>query len=213
MRFSAISPDGQTIAFSYQGDIYTVAASGGEARQLTTNPAYDAYPIWSPDGQNIAFASTREGSFDVYLMNRNGGNPTRLTTHSNDELPLAFKDNEHVLFKTKLIPTAQAIVIPRSFPQVYEVSTKGERPRLFSVITMEDISINSRGDVLYHDYKGYEDPFRKHHQSAITRDIWLKRGEQFTQLTKFRGEDRNPVWAADGQSFYYLSEQDGTFNE
>ena len=212
MRFSAISPDGQTIAFSYQGDIYTVAASGGEARQLTTNPAYDAYPIWSPDGQNIAFASTREGSFDVYLMNRNGGNPTRLTTHSNDELPLAFKDNEHVLFKTKLIPTAQAIVIPRSFPQVYEVSTKGERPRLFSVITMEDISINSRGDVLYHDYKGYEDPFRKHHQSAITRDIWLKRGEQFTQLTKFRGEDRNPVWAADGQSFYYLSEQDGTFN-
>ena len=154
MRFSAISPDGQTIAFSYQGDIYTVAASGGEARQLTTNPAYDAYPIWSPDGQNIAFASTREGSFDVYLMNRNGGNPTRLTTHSNDELPLAFKDNEHVLFKTKLIPTAQAIVIPRSFPQVYEVSTKGERPRLFSVITMEDISINSRGDVLYHDYKG-----------------------------------------------------------
>ena len=47
---------------------------------------------------------------------------------------------------------------------VYQVSTKGGRPRMFSVISMEDISINAQGDVLYHDNKGYEDFFRKHHQ-------------------------------------------------
>lgn len=212
LRFSAISPDGKTIAFSYKGDIYTVPSAGGEARQLTTNSAYDAYPVWSPDGNSIAFASTREGSFDVYLMSRNGGAPTRLTTSSNDELPITFSDNEHVLYKAKVMPTAQSIMPTRNFPQVYEVSTKGGRARLFSVITMEDISINSRGDILYHDYKGYEDPFRKHHQSAVTRDIWLTSNGKYTKLTDFRGEDRNPVWAADGQSFYYLSERDGTFN-
>ena len=42
MRYCAISPDGQTIAFSYQGDIYTVPSSGGKARQLTTHPAHDS---------------------------------------------------------------------------------------------------------------------------------------------------------------------------
>ena len=77
---------------------------------------------------------------------------------------------------------------------------------------MEDISINGNGDVLYHDNKGYEDKWRKHHTSPIARDIWLKKDGKFSKLTSFAGEDRNPVWAADGQSYYYLSEQDGTFN-
>ena len=212
MRFCAISPDGKTIAFSYKGDIFTVASTGGEARQLTTNAAYDAYPVWSPDGGSIAFASTREGGFDVWLMSSNGGTPTRLTTHSNDEFPIAFSDNGHVLYRSNIMPTAQFMMSLRNSPQIYEVSTKGGRPHLFSVITMNDLSINSRGDILYHDYKGYEDAFRKHHQSAITRDIWLCSKGKYTKLTTFRGEDRTPVWAPDGQSFYYLSEQDGTFN-
>ena len=213
LRFPAISPDGKTIAFSYKGDLFTVPVTGGQARQLTTNAAYDAYPVWSPDGQHIAFASSREGSLDVWLIARQGGTPQRLTTHSNNERPIAFRDNDHVLYSTSLMATAQTSLLPEStFPQVYEVSTKGGRPRLFSIITMEDISIRANGDMLYHDCKGYEDPFRKHHQSAITRDIWLKSGEQFKRLTTFRGEDRSPVWAPDGQSFYYLTERDGTFN-
>ncbi len=212
MRFCAISPDAQTIAFSYKGDIYTVAATGGEARQLTTNAAYDAYPVWSPDGQQIAFASTREGGFDVYIMSSKGGVPTRLTTHSNNEYPITFRDNDHVLFSSNIIPSAKSIVTPRNFSQVYEVATTGSRPTLYSTMAMEDISINEKGDILYHDNKGYEDAFRKHHQSAITRDIWLCSKGKFTKLTQFRGEDRTPVWAADGQSFYYLSERDGTFN-
>ena len=54
MRYCSISPDGSTIAFCYKGDIYTVPSTGGNARQLTTNPAYDTHPIWSPDGQQIA---------------------------------------------------------------------------------------------------------------------------------------------------------------
>jgi Tol biopolymer transport system component/C-terminal processing protease CtpA/Prc len=213
MRFPAISPDGKTIVFSYKGDLYTVPAKGGEARQLTTNPAYDAYPVWSSDSRQIAFASNREGSFDVWLIGANGGTPTRLTTHSVDEYPMTFSNDSHVLYRAAIMTTAQSIVNAASdFPQVYEVSTSGGRPKLYSVLTMEDMSINAQGDVLYHDYKGYEDPFRKHHQSAITRDVWLKRGEQFTQLTNFRGEDRTPRWDADGQTFYYLSERDGTFN-
>ena len=213
MRYPAISPDGKTIVFSYKGDLFTVPATGGDARQLTTNAAYDAYPVWSPDGRQIAFASDREGSFDVYVISAQGGTPARLTTNSGKELPLAFTDNGHVLFSSNVMPTAKSIIFAQNdFPQVYEVSTQGGRPRLYSVITMEDVSINAQGDVLYHDVKGYEDPFRKHHQSAITRDIWLKNGDKFQKLTTFKGEDRTPVWAPDGHSFYYLTERDGTFN-
>lgn len=213
MRYSAISPDGSTIAFSYKGDIYTVPVGGGNARQLTSNAAYDAYPVWSPDGQNIAFASTREGSMDIYLMNRNGGAPKRLTTDSGDEYPQTFRDNTHILFSANGMPTQKSIIFAGgSFPQVYEVGTNGGRPRLFSGLTMLNISINQRGDILYHDQKGYEDPYRKHHQSPITRDIWLLKNGRYTRLTTFKGEDRNPVWAPDGTHFYYLSETDGTFN-
>lgn len=58
MRHSVISPDGTTIAFTYKGDIYTVPVAGGRAMQITTNPAYDTAPVWSPDSKRIAFART-----------------------------------------------------------------------------------------------------------------------------------------------------------
>ena len=67
LRHCAISPDGTTIAFTYKGDIYTVPVDGGRAMQLTTNPAHDTEPVWSPDGKRIAFASDRMGSMDVYI--------------------------------------------------------------------------------------------------------------------------------------------------
>lgn len=81
---------------------------------------------------------------------------------------------------------------------------------------MESLALNKKGDkLLYQDKKGYEDPWRKHHQSSITRDIWLctlGREHSFQKITSFKGEDRNPVWATDGSSFYYLSEEKGSFN-
>ena len=213
MRYSSISPDGTTIAFSYKGDIFTIPVQGGNARQLTSNAAYESYPIWNPDGERIAFVSTREGSYDIYVMSKNGGEPKRLTTDSGNEIPMTWRDNEHILFETTGMPTAKSIYFASSqFPQVYETDVKGSRPRLVSAVTMESMSINKNGDILYHDKKGYEDELRKHHRSPITRDIWLNKNGKFTKLTAFNGEDRNPVWAADGQSFYYLSEEDGTFN-
>ena len=53
MRYCAISPDGTTIAFTYKGDIYTVPSTGGRASQITTNPAHDTKPIWSPNGSAV----------------------------------------------------------------------------------------------------------------------------------------------------------------
>ncbi|MBQ6309116.1 MAG: PD40 domain-containing protein, partial [Prevotella sp.] len=213
MRYCAISPDGSTIVFSYQGDLFTVPVSGGNARQLTTNAAYDSQPVWSPDGQQIAFTSAREGSLDVYLINKEGGVPRRLTTHSGSEVPLGFLDNQTVLLQSNILPTAQSAFFTERMPQVYQVSTQGGRMRLFSSVTMDNLSVAADGRILYHDRKGMEDSWRKHQTSAVVRDVWLKtKDDHFSKLTDTKCENRNPVWAADGKSFYYLSEASGSMN-
>lgn len=217
MRHCAISPDGTTIAFTYKGDIYTVPVDGGRAVQLTTNPAHDTAPVWSPDSKQIAFASDRLGSMDVYIVSREGGEPRRLTTHSGSETPLAFADAGHVLFSAGIMPSAEAVVFPSNgqFNQVYQVPVEGGRPTMVSSMPMECISINKAGAMLYQDKKGYEDYWRKHQVSPIARDIWMRTpGDEphYRQLTTYGGEDREPVWAPDGQSFYYLSEENGSFN-
>ena len=214
MRFCTISPDGQMIAFSYKGDLFTVPVTGGTAKQLTTNPSYDYCPVWSPDGSKIAFASDRENGINVWIIPSQGGTPRQITTSSHHKNLMTFTDNEHLLFSMADMPTRQSIIPSLGkFPQVYEVSIKGGRPHLYSGLMMADININrATGDVLYHDIKGSEDMYRKHHQSAICRDIWLLSKGKYTKLTDFAGEDRTPVWTADGKGYYYLSEQDGNFN-
>ena len=215
LRYCAISPDGSTIAFAYKGDLYTVPSTGGTAKQLTTNPAYEAKPVWSPDGSKIAFVSDRgEGAMNVYVIPSTGGEPRMLTTSSHNKSIIGFKDNDNVIFSMADMPTKQSIIAPvAKFPQVYEVNVKGGRPHLFSALMLADMNINRKtGDILYHDTKGGEDVFRKHHKSPICRDIWLLSKGKHTKLTDFAGEDRTPVWSVDGKGYYYLSEQNGSFN-
>ena len=82
MRDVKISPDGSQIAFTYKGDIYKVAANGGKAVRLTSQPSYESAPVWSPDGKKIAFASDRNGGSDVFIMDADGGTAQRLTFNS-----------------------------------------------------------------------------------------------------------------------------------
>ena len=69
LRYPAISPDGSKIVFTYKGDLYSVATSGGKATQLTFHEAHDFKPVWSKDSKQIAFSSDRYGNFDVFIMN------------------------------------------------------------------------------------------------------------------------------------------------
>jgi len=216
-RYPAISPDGSSIVFTYRGDLYLVPATGGAARAITSHPAHDFKAAWSNDGQQIAFASNRKGNFDVYVVPATGGAPTRLTFHSADEFPYTFEPGDtSILFGAARQDAASNRAYPTgSLTELYRVSVDGGR--VFQVLTTpaEAVQIGDGGSFyIYHDNKGFENEWRKHHTSAIARDIWVYDTETqgHRQVTDFAGEDRNPVVTPDGVAFYYLSEESGSFN-
>lgn len=218
LRDVQISPDGTEIAFCYKGDIYKVPANGGTATQLTTQASYECSPIWSPDSKQIAFASDRNGNFDLFVMSADGGAARRLTTHSASEIPSTFTtDGNYILFSASIQDPANSALFPTSaMTELYKVPVTGGRTEQVLGTPAEMVCFDKSGKTfLYQDRKGFEDEWRKHHTSSITRDVWLYDSEngKHTNLTAHAGEDRNPVFAPDGQTVYFLSERDGsTFN-
>lgn len=216
MRYATISPDGSKIAFAYKGDIFTVPSTGGRATRLTSTPSIETTPIWSPDGATIAFASDSEGANDIYIIPSTGGQAKRLTFNSASETPEAFTpDGKNILYTAAIQAPAPSRVFPSGrMTQLYSVPTQGSsRPTQILATPARSIAfIPGTSDFLYQDVKGYEDEWRKHHTSSVTRDIWRYDAAtgRHTNLTSRPGEDRNPVLSPDGTTAYILSERNGS---
>ena len=218
MRYNVISPQGDKIAFAYKGDIYVVDAEGGIAQQLTTNSSYDFNPIWSNDGQYVAFASDRNANFDIYVVSVNGGVAKRVTTNSASEIPLAFSPDDSVIYYSANIQKdADNVQFPTGWMrELYKVSVDGGRSQQVAAVNVCSISFDSDGEsFLYYDQKGGEDEWRKHQISSVARDIvyYNAKDKSHTILTANIGEDRDPRFLPNKEEFVFLSEgEGGNFN-
>lgn len=209
LRDAKISPDGSQIAFTYKGDIFTVPVAGGEARRITSRTSYESNPVWSPDSKSIAFASDLHGNFDIFLIPATGGEWKRLTYNSASEYPETFTpDGKKVMYSAAIQDPASSALYPSGrMTELYEVPVGGGAPVQILATPARYVSWTPDGkSFLYQDVKGFEDEWRKHHTSSVTRDIWRYTPStgKHTQLTDRGGEDLNPVDA--GKDIYFLSE-------
>ncbi len=96
-----VSPDGRWIVFDLLGDLYRLPIAGGSAERLTSGPAFDHQPRYSPDGRTLVFVSDRSGKDNLWLLDANGANPRALTT-LDDSFPTSavwMPDGEYVVAK------------------------------------------------------------------------------------------------------------------
>ncbi len=210
----ALSPNGHEIAFVSGGDIWTVNASGGEARLLISNPATESRPLYSPDGTMIAFQSSRTGNGDIYVMNTGTGSVNRLTFDDGpDELSAWSKDNKYIYFAS----TSHDIAGMRD---VFRVPVDGGTPMLVAdnryvnefqaapSPVSNSIAFVARGF-------GSHQWWRNGRSHLDESELWLledSKTPKYTKLTERGAKQLWPMWSKDGKTLYYVSDRNGKEN-
>ena len=206
-RFPALSPDGGTVAFSWQGDIWTVPVEGGLATRLTVHEGYDAHPRWSPDGSRLVFTTARFGSEDLFVIGARGEAPRRLTYHSAPDGPGSWTPDGRILFETD-----RAWQQVEREEEIYTVSAEGGTPdRLLDAVGYTPV-MSPDGRFIAFAW-GSNSETRKRYRGPANKDLWLYDTEDgsYTQLTTFDGNDQLPRWA-DARTLFFVSERDGAYN-
>jgi tricorn protease len=205
-RHPAPSPDGEAIAFSWQGDLWIVPTEGGEARRITAHPANERHPVWSRDGRHIAFASDRHGNSDVFVMPADGSAaPTRLTFASVSDTPHDFTvDGSAVLF------TSDRSMGIRWMPQIWHVPVAGGTPSMADPAFAEQAAVSPDGESMVL-VRGATKWTRRGYRGSANRELWMASDGDYHRLTDFDGDDDNPSWL-DGHTLSFLSSRSGRKN-
>ena len=207
-RHLAVSPDGQTLAFGWAGDIWTVPIAGGAATRLTVHPANDSHPVWSRDGQYLAFSSDRHGADNVFIMGRDGRDVRRLTFADRPEIPTDFSpDGEWIYFQAR-----READVGRE-PRIYKVpATGGQSSRALDCYGT-DARVSPDGTQLAFA-RGSSTWGRRGYRGSANYDVYIyaAHSDTFTRLTDFDGLDRQPIWDAAARGVYFLSDRDGSVN-
>tara|TARA_R110001599_G_scaffold190587_1_gene385455 strand:+ start:3972 stop:7193 length:3222 start_codon:yes stop_codon:yes gene_type:complete len=195
------------VAFVYGGDIWTTNLSTNITTRLTSTPALEGTPHFSPNGKWIAFTSNRSGSQSVYIVSVNGGDAKRLTWHTSSSFARGFtNDGKNVLF------ASNRDTAPSSFNRLYTVSVNGgpATKLMEQWATSGSYSPNGkqliidkmrRWDVEWRDYRGG--------QNTPLIIVDLKTLNE-TLLPNNKTTDRHPIWLND--VVYFLSDRTHTSN-
>lgn len=203
LRQPALSPDGKTLAFVHDGDIWSVPSAGGDARRLTITVDNDGDPIFSPDGKHLAFRSRRYGSDDVFIMPAHGGPASRLTFADSAEQPCCWlPDSKGIIFMAAQRDGGRDLWVVRTDASEPWPITGGGFGTHESWAT---ISPNGQ-QIAYVDRAN--DPMRtRGYTGTANGDLWLCDFDGVTtsnhrQLTSNRSHDSWPVFADNDMIVY-----------
>lgn len=215
LRFPDIN--GNRVAFVYAGDIWTVDADGGDARQLTSHEGMELFPKISPDGKWIAFSGEYGGNRQVFVMPAEGGTPKQLTFYNSvgimpprggfDNVVLDWTpDSKQVLFRSNRTEFGERN------GKYFTVSIDGGLEKPLPIV-------NGGFAVFSPDASGLcftpvDREFRswKRYKGGRATELWIYDLKKNTseQMTDFAGSDQWPVW--EGDHIFYASDQDLKLN-
>jgi tricorn protease len=215
LRFPNIN--GDLVVFVYAGDIWSVPASGGDARRLTSHPGLELFPKISPDGRWIAFSAEYSGSRQVYVMAAAGGPPRQLTFYNDagvmpprggyDYVVLDWTaDGSQVLVRCNRTPWGERM------GKYFLVSLAGGLEKPLPIPEGGGGTFSPDGGKIV--YTPIEREFRtwKRYQGGRAQDVWIYdlQNNASRRLTDFPGTDQHPVWF--GDRIFFVSDRDLTLN-
>ena len=217
LRFPAVH--GNQLVFTYAGDLYTVASSGGEARKLTNAPGFEMFARFSPDGSQIAFTGNYDGNTEVYVMPAQGGEPKRLTytaTLGRDDVSDRMGPNNIV---TGWTPDGKNVIY-RSRKQSFNAFVG----QLFTVPATGGMSVelplpeggwnsfSADGSQLAYNRVFREFRTWKYYQGGMADDIWIYdfANKTVKNITNNIAQNIFPMWF--GDEIFFVSERDRTAN-
>lgn len=205
----AVSKD--HVAFVYADDLWICDHTGKNVRRLTSDIGSELAPVFSPDGQWLAFSGQYDGNTDVYLISVAGGSPKRLTTHSDPDVVRGFTpDGKAILFSSP----RSAFAFNNRHHQLYTVPVEGGMPTQLPIPHAYDACYSPNGD--YIAYNPNRDVTRewKNYRGGTHGRIWIYRTKDHETFEipqpEGRCNDFDPQWL--GDTIYFRSDRNGEFN-
>jgi tricorn protease len=199
LRQPSISKD--HLAFVYGGDIWVSDRNGANPVRLTTHPASEFAPHFSPDGRWIAFSAGYDNNIDVYVVPTSGGQPQRLTWHPAPDIVTGWSsDGKRVLFAS-----GREVANSRS-GQLYEVPlTGGYEKKVMKAVAVEGAWSPDGKRLAYRPYTmAYSGPSGwRQHRGGDTPPIWIidPTGNLLEKIPHENASDSNPLWIGDNLAF------------
>jgi len=206
-----LTPDGQTVVFSFEGDLWKAAIKDGQATRLTAMQGYETNPKISPDGKWIAFTGRQFGNADVFIMPLAGGEVKQLTFHSgNDEVNSWSWDSQKIYFTSTRTGQISG----------YTVSINGGTPqRLFGDhFFLYDHGLfehPTSGEIFFNDtWESSNQIARKRYKGPFNPDIqsYNIKTKQYKKYTDWEGKDFGTSIDKNGTIYFISDEVNGEYN-
>lgn len=208
--FGSVSVSHSKIVFSFAGDIWIVDRSGGEARPLTLSPGGKVYPVFSPDGSEVAFSMYVNNNMDVYVVPTSGGKSRRLTYHPGFDFPCGWTpDGKTILIESNRSAKRGSIEI-----QLLTIPAGGGMPNElpFPISGLGSFSPVG-GQIAYTSLPlSPQELFWNHYRGGATSSILIS-NQSYTRVEELPRSDSNdsfPMWLTN--NIYFVSDRTGVYN-